>query len=175
MYRIAITGPESSGKSVLAKALADVLNACLVEEYARSYLENKAALSGINSYNLSELITMGKEQYNQNLGVDCLNDYLVCDTEMSVFKVWCIDKFGHFPEELNELFLKQKFDLYVLCKPDFPWESDPLREDEGRREELFARYIQLFEKGNESYIIAKGDIKDRLEAILVQLSKNNPK
>ena len=39
-YRIAITGPESTGKSTLTKALAIHFNTLWVEEFARTYLNN---------------------------------------------------------------------------------------------------------------------------------------
>ena len=34
-------------------------------------------------------------------------------------------------------------DLYLLCKPDIPYEPHPLREDEHRRDELFEWYLDL--------------------------------
>ena len=39
MKKIVITGPESTGKTTLAEALAQKLNALLIPEYARSYVE----------------------------------------------------------------------------------------------------------------------------------------
>ena len=41
MMRVVITGPESSGKSVLAGELAAFFGAPLVQEYARTYLEQR--------------------------------------------------------------------------------------------------------------------------------------
>ena len=40
MIRIAITGPESSGKTTLTNLLGETLNASVFPEYARTYLEN---------------------------------------------------------------------------------------------------------------------------------------
>ena len=37
-YRIAITGPESTGKSTLTEQLANHFNTLWVKEYAREYL-----------------------------------------------------------------------------------------------------------------------------------------
>ena len=38
MIRIAVTGPESSGKSTLSSSLASLVNGVLIPEYAREYL-----------------------------------------------------------------------------------------------------------------------------------------
>ena len=39
MLRIAVTGPESSGKTTLCGALAEHYQVCYIPEYARTYLE----------------------------------------------------------------------------------------------------------------------------------------
>ena len=40
MFKIAITGPESTGKSTLAEKLARHFNVDFIPEYSRTYLEN---------------------------------------------------------------------------------------------------------------------------------------
>ena len=40
MIRVAITGPESTGKSSLAKVLAEHYNTLWVPEYSREYIDN---------------------------------------------------------------------------------------------------------------------------------------
>ena len=40
MYKVAIIGPESTGKSELSKSLAKHFNAYWVPEYSRTYCEN---------------------------------------------------------------------------------------------------------------------------------------
>mgnify|MGYP006388881073 CR=1 FL=1 len=40
MFKIAITGPESTGKTTLSEKLAQHFNTDFVPEYSRTYLEN---------------------------------------------------------------------------------------------------------------------------------------
>ena len=57
LRRIAIVGPESTGKSLLSKELADHLQTVWVEEYAREFL-NKLG----REYKQADLIDIAKGQ-----------------------------------------------------------------------------------------------------------------
>jgi len=158
MIRIAITGPESSGKTTLATQLAQSLNGCLVLEYARQYMLN---LDG-KPYTIEDVVNIGRFQFNANLASDCQQDYVVCDTEMGVIKVWCEDKFDDCPDVIQELFDAQQFDFLFLCKPDMAWQEDPLREDALRRDDLFDMYVQTFDRSKIPYHILSGSEDERL-------------
>ncbi len=56
---IVMTGPESSGKTTLAKQLADCWNVPLVPEIARDYLRGK------DSYQQHDLVEIAKQQHQQ--------------------------------------------------------------------------------------------------------------
>ena len=48
--------------------------------------------------------------------------------------------------------MKSRF--YLLCKPDIPWESDPLRENPNDRIKLFDIYkMELDNLGHKYYIV----------------------
>jgi nicotinamide riboside kinase len=59
MLRIAITGPESSGKTTLARALSKVLSAVYIPEFARQYLQEKGL-----KYDQQDLDEIAKGQLN---------------------------------------------------------------------------------------------------------------
>lgn len=154
--KIAITGPESSGKTSLAIALAKELGVSYVPEFARFYLQEKGL-----DYTQKDLYDMAQEQIKwwQRAG----NDF-VADTDLTVFRIWEEVKFQHPSNELGNLVYD--FDLYILCKPDIPWESDPLREDEHDREELFVRYEKELRNNHLSFTIVEGNPTQRLQAAL---------
>ena len=54
------------------------------------------------------------------------NRILICDTNLQVIKLWSIIKFS----KCDPFILKNqdKKALYILCKPDFEWTFDHLRE-----------------------------------------------
>ena len=55
--RIAITGPESTGKTWLAKELAQYFNTVWVEEYAREYLQSNG-----QDYRFEDIVKIAEGQ-----------------------------------------------------------------------------------------------------------------
>lgn len=158
--KIAITGPESSGKTTIAKLLTEELNASYIPEFAREYLENLD-----RSYTIKDLDGIAQGQ------VDRWNDapkdkLLVCDTELVVMKIWSEFKYSKVSDKILELLDKQRFDIYLLCKPDIPWEPDVLRENPDDREMLFEMYLKELESRKLPFVILEGSIESRLKRAL---------
>ena len=82
--KIAITGPESTGKSTLARQLAEHYKTVWVPEYARTYINQLN-----RPYERYDLMEMAKGQISQEekLLLES-NNFLFCDTELSVIKIW---------------------------------------------------------------------------------------
>jgi len=163
MYRIAAIGPESSGKSTISKYIANEYDAVLVEEYAREYL---LELDNPASYLIEDLINIAKEQFDKSIHINNRSkEICICDTEILTIKIWAEDKFNYCPDEIENLFQKQQFDLYILCKPDIEWEYDVLREDEDRRDYIFNIYHKYCNKFNLNYVEIEGDNDSRNKII----------
>jgi nicotinamide riboside kinase len=161
MYKIAILGPESSGKTTLARKLSDKLDAVFIEEYARDYFHNR----DYSICNLNDLESIALKQFH-DAHKNYNKKFLVSDTEILTIEIWAIDKFGIVPDLILNLRGEQKFDLYILTKPDIPWEYDPLRTDSNRRDYLFDVYMKHIEQNSFNYIVVGGDINFRIESIL---------
>lgn len=152
LKKIAIIGPESTGKSKLGEELAAFYNAPLVPEFARNFC------SGLGrSYNQNDLLTIAKKQQESILFFQSkANDYLFIDTELMVIKIWSEFKFKTVhPWIISEL-KKQDFDLYLLMDIDLPWEEDPLREHPNKRERLLKLYENELEKRNLPFVKIQG-------------------
>ncbi len=152
--KIAFTGPESSGKSTLAKLIAETFSGDYVEEYAREYLNSK---SSYVQADLDEIARVQQEKWVQN------RNLLVADTEMTVLKIWSEYRFNSCSEFIKKGYLNQGFDHYFLCKPDIPWEYDPLRENPTSRDELFELYHHALISMNRQFTILTGNLKTRME------------
>src|SRR5829696_6335358 len=87
--RIALIGPESSGKTSLCMQLARHYKTVWVPEYARTFMEN---LNRVYTY--EDVIHCTREQIKSEDGMEeKANRLLFCDTELINYKVWFEDKF----------------------------------------------------------------------------------
>ncbi len=156
--RIAITGPESTGKSELAESLAKHYHTTWVPEVSRYYLENLD-----REYIYDDILLIAKQQLEtENNLIIKANKILFCDTELIVTKIWCEFKYSRCHPWILEQIENHKYDLYLLTNIDLPWQPDPLREHPDNRKEIFELYLKEMEKRDLPYKIISGTGKIRL-------------
>lgn len=159
--KVVVIGPESTGKSTLTEFLAKTFSAPFVAEYAREYLQNRSG----KPYELADLENVAKEQVKRTEKIfSAKPPLLFCDTDLVTLHIWALDKFDQTIDFVEENLATQKGDFYLLCKPDLPWESDPLREDSTRRDLLFDWNRRVLDDLNATYqiISGKGDYRNDL-------------
>jgi len=150
MLKIIVTGPESSGKTTLCKALSKHFNLLFSKEYAREYLEK------LNSnYNQDDLLKIAKEQLQAENGMQLL------DTDLITIKIWSEYKYESCDSWILAQIEKQKSEnrFYLLCNPDIPWEADQQRENPNDREELFEIYKKEIASLGHDYFIVERENK----------------
>ncbi|WP_163717935.1 AAA family ATPase [Mangrovibacterium lignilyticum] len=157
---IVLTGPESTAKSTLSKQLANHFGGRDFPEFARNYLSGK---TGEYGYEDVEAITRGQlAQYDEAMADKA--EYQFFDTWLIVTKVWFDWVYKRQPLWLEPAITDHPVNLYLLCKPDIPWEPDPLRENGGEvRSKLYDIYKQEFQKRNLSFLEIGGEGDDRLK------------
>jgi len=160
---ISITGPESTGKSSLAQALADHYGADWVPEYAREYL---AFLD--RPYEFDDIARIAEGQLQKEKQMSETNPtYLFCDTDMLVCKIWSEFKFNRVDPLIDRMMSEHRYDLYLLCDIDIPWAADPLREHPDRRRELYDLYFSTLKALEVPFEVISGQGEERtLQAIL---------
>lgn len=160
MKKIILTGPEASGKSTLAKALADHFKTSYVPEFARSFLPTLD-----RPYEETDLLTIAKGQYaleKKHAQKDL--SLLICDTSLLVMKVWSDYRFGKTHPWILDRLQENSLALYLLCSPDIPWEPDPLRENPHDRDDLFEIYCRELRALRHAFIMIQGsDHEKRLQ------------
>ena len=128
-------------------------------EYSREYLRDLG-----RHYRYEDILSIAKGQYEAE---ECIaakaTGLLFCDTDFIVNKIWCIDKFGKCHPWILDMIDQHRYDLYLLCNTDLPWEPDPLRENPGDRERLFELYKKELSDRQLPYAIIDGTGKERLE------------
>ena len=139
MRKILITGPEATGKTALARALAAHFSAPWVPEFAREYLTSRSGQYGEADLAAILLGQLRSELLNATAGT------LFCDTGPEVIYIWSQVKFDRVAPLIERALAQAHYDRVLLCQPDLPWAPDPLREapELSRRQELFTRYRSL--------------------------------
>jgi NadR type nicotinamide-nucleotide adenylyltransferase len=159
VIKIAITGPESTGKTSLAENLAKHFDTIYTFEFARHYLDE------INRpYIFEDIEFMAKKQKEiEDEMLPKANKILFCDTDILVTKIWSEFVFNKCSPWIQKEFLSNHYDLYLLCNIDIEWEYDPQREHPHKRQELFNLYENTLEKHNFPYHIIHGEGNQRIE------------
>ena len=171
--RIVITGPESTGKTELARTLAEKMGTLWIPEYARHYVETLG-----REYSYDDVEKIAKYQVAQETEfISKINDgILIFDTWLIITKVWFDVVYGRCPDWLPAQIKSSEIDLFLVCATDLPWIADPVRENGGeKREELFQLYIHEIQKFGFNFEIVKGIGITRLESALDLLSRHGIK
>ena len=158
--KIAIIGPESTGKSTLSEAMAEALHTVWVPEYAREYLKMID-----RPYIEDDLVQIARGQVaSEDKAASGATHYLVCDTDLNVVKVWSEHKYGQCHPWILEEIASRKYDLYLLTDIDIPWEHDPMREhpDAAMRQYFYNIYKDIVLHSGVPWVNISGDADQRL-------------
>lgn len=159
MNTIVLTGPESSGKTTLARQLAEHFGTVWVPEFARGYIEKLG-----RKYMEADLLEIAKGQINlEKEFAEREEKTLFLDTSLEVIKIWSEVRFEKCDPWITENNCQRKHDLYLLCRPDLPWEFDPQRENPNDREMLFQKYISELKNMGVDFFEIYGTGEKRLE------------
>jgi NadR type nicotinamide-nucleotide adenylyltransferase len=156
--KIAIVGPESTGKSTISKLLADHYNTVYVPEYAREYCSQLTApctwQDEINMF--KGQLELEKKLLPQARGI------LICDTTFITVKIWSDQMFGKAPQEVLDELPNHPYDFYLLMDIDLPWEDDPLRDFPDLREHFMQVWHQELQNLDAAYQVISGTDTNRL-------------
>ncbi|MEN2428611.1 ATP-binding protein [Chromobacterium vaccinii] len=141
--RVAIVGPESSGKSTLARDWSRRLrelgmSAAWVEEYSRAYYADRPYVSSIADIEAIAAGQLAAEERAAEAGAGIL----LCDTTALTCKIWAEVAHGKASDALLALYRPRDYALTVLACPDIPWEPDPLRSHPAQRHWLLDLHRQ---------------------------------
>lgn len=170
--KVVIIGPESTGKSTLCTQLAEYFDTVWCPEFAREYL-----LKNGMQYTYDDLLVIAKGQLEkedayvnqvlqqtENASGSFFNQPLLfIDTDMYVMKVWCEFVFGSCHQWILEQIVDRKYDLYLLCNVDLPWQKDELREypDLATREKLYHMYKDIMVNQSVPWVDISGNYEER--------------
>lgn len=170
IYRIAVLGAESSGKTTFCKALSEATGRPWVHEYGRQFGEEngfKYVLADMLPIALRQValeeVTVDAEMHRTG---DSADSYIICDTTPLTTLFYSVEWYGFGAVELENL-SRRAYDLVFFCERDFPYVEDGTRQGEsfGRKQELF------YTRANPNMIHLTGPVSARVEFAKTFLEK----
>lgn len=161
--KICFYGPESTGKSVMAKNMALHYQTEFVPEVAREIVSS-------NDFTFEDIIKIAKAQNARVVEKSkAANKLLFCDTDLITTQIYCRHYLKSIPPILFELEKEITYDQYFLFDIDVPWVADHLRDLGERRKEMFQTFEVELRNRQHSYHLVQGNWEEREKAIKAQL------
>lgn len=155
--RIAVVGPESTGKSSLCQQLAQHYATEWVPEYARTYIDQLD-----RDYTQPDLLAIAKGQLDwEDEKASLATHHLICDTTLLVIKIWSDHAYGNTHPWIEEQLEERAYDFYLLNDIDLPWTPDPQREHPQLRKHFFDLYQGYLDEHQLPYAIVSGSGNER--------------
>lgn len=174
LIKVVFYGPESTGKTTLAKTLAKQYQTQWVPEFARDYLQKKYDKTG-KPCEPSDIMPIAEGQMAlENQQAKISNQYLFCDTNL--FETYVYARV-YFPDKdfsrLKFMALSHDYDYYFLTDIDTPWKADDLRDKPNERQEMFDIFKNYLIKYDKKFCILKGHLDQRISKVNKILQTNN--
>lgn len=166
LVKVVFYGPESTGKTTLAKTLAQQYQTTWVPEFSRDYLQEKYDKTG-KACEPHDILPIAKGQIDlENQKAKKAKRFLFCDTNLLETYVYTR---VYFPDkkfsELKSWALKHDYDYYFLTDIDMPWIADDLRDKPNDRQKMFEVFKNYLIKNQKKFYILSGNLEERLEKV----------
>jgi HTH-type transcriptional repressor of NAD biosynthesis genes len=158
--RACLLGGESTGKTTLARALADEYATLWNPEFGRAYTE--IGRDPETPWTSAEFTHIARIQcWYEDLLAGSARDVLFCDTDAfttALFHQVYLGEPTHAFDELQE----RRYDLYFVCGLDVPWRHDGVREFDHQREWMHDRYLERARASGAPWLLLEGPHEERL-------------
>ena len=127
--KVVFVGTESTGKSTLARRMAEELNTVWTHEYGRELWVDQGGGS------FHDHLPMARRQYGrEEAAKHQARKFVFCDTNAWTTLQWSLMAYGTADARLYDLVEKTKEEyIWIVCAPDFGWVDDGIRELRGRK------------------------------------------
>ena len=159
---VTVTGSECTGKTTLARDLARHFGTVWVPEFARDYLVEKTATTGI-PLDATDVEPIARGQIAaEDRGVAAAGGLVILDTDLVSTVVYAHHYYGAWAEWLEQAARDRRADRYLLCDIDVPWIADPARDRPDLREHMHALFVDALDALGAGYVTIRGGWDERL-------------
>jgi NadR type nicotinamide-nucleotide adenylyltransferase len=165
MIKVVLTGSESTGKTELAHALGERLDAPVAEEFVRRFAQGR---DGRIEFSDHGAIARGQMAL-EDAAIAAASDVVILDTDLFSTVVYCEHYFGRCPEWIAETARSRAAHLYLLMQPDIPWIADGVRDRGEQRDEMHALFRARLQAFGVHVVEIAGDRTQRIDRALAAI------
>ena len=161
LRRICVTGPESTGKTTLAKRLAELAHCEWVPEASRVYAERKGGellATDVAPIAREHIRLADAAAERARAKGDAL---LVFDTDLLSTVIYARHYYRLVPDWVERVERARRADLYLLCDIDVPWIPDGIRDRPTNREEMFTLFRDALLRRKAPFVLVHGSWDER--------------
>ena len=169
--RVCLVGAESTGKTTLARSLAEHFQTVWVAEYGREYSERKLAEAGGYDFTSDEFTHIAQVQCErENAAARNANRILICDTDAFATSIWH-RRYLHERSPAVEAIVAahRRPDLYLLTDVNTPFEQDGTRDGAAIREWMHELFVQELTANQRPYRFLSGSASERLASAMAMI------
>ena len=165
--RVCLLGAESTGKTTLARTLAELYETVWNPEYGRPYTQvGRPDGAPWTSWEFTHIARI--HCWYEDFLAERANGVLFSDTDAFTTAVFHEVYLGTAANGFEEL-VARRYDLLVVCGLDVPWRHDGVREFEAQRRWMHERYLERARTSGSRWLLAEGTLDERLRSICVAI------
>ncbi len=160
--RVCLLGAESTGKTTLARGLAERFETVWNPEYGRPYTEiGRPAGRPWTSWEFTHIARI--HCWYEDFLAGLARRVLFSDTDAFTTAVFHEVYLGTPATGFDEL-VNRRYDLFLVCGLDAPWRHDGVREFEAQRQSMHERYLHRARESGSPWLLVEGSLDVRLDA-----------
>ena len=161
--RVCLLGAESTGKTTLARSLAERYGTAWNPEYGRPDTEiGRPERAEWTSWEFTHIARM--QCWYEDFLARVARRVLFSDTDAFTTAVFHEVYLGAPATGFDEL-VARPYDLRVVCGLDVPWRRDGIREFEKQRRWMHERYVEQARASGAPWLVVEGSLDERIEAV----------
>ncbi len=154
---VCVTGPESTGKTTLARRIAEHAGTVWVPESSRAYAERIGRPLRASDVEPIAREHIARADASSTLASAHAARLLVLDTDLLSTVVYARHYYGECPRWIERAERERRADLYLLCDVDVAWVDDGVRDRPTNRPAMFGLFARALARRSVPVVVIRGE------------------